>query len=71
MLLCDAIWAVEGMDKECEEYVTVLNELLEGYQMTEEELAEEYGESTITGYTTTYAVLARILSYAEVKAPEE
>ena len=71
MLLCDAIWAVEGMDKECEEYVTVLNELLEGYQMTEEELAEEYGESTITGYTTTYAVLARILSYAEVKTPEE
>lgn len=71
LLLCDAIWAVEEMSEESEEYVAILDELKEVYQMTEEELIEQYGEDTVKGYSTTYAVLARILSYAEVKVPEE
>ncbi len=70
MLLCDAIWAVEEMNEESEEYVAIIKELEEAYQMTIDEVIEQYGEDTVKGYATTYSVLARILSYAEITVPE-
>ena len=69
-VLYDALWEKENMSAESEEYKKIMNDLTETYGVAIEELEKEYGKDTIENFGKAYALMERLMKYANVVPAE-
>ena len=65
-LLLDALMQAEDLSDDSQEYKDALSDTEDDWDLSEEELKEQYGEDTLRQYVETQMVLTRVLRYAHV-----